>query len=275
MKIQNYQEKYKLKEVSIDRLHLGVNNYSVATKLQNMFSFQKGNNYYQHKYSSNGFTVYINPRITNIPKVKLIINTKYFKGILSDNVKRILELTQGWYIQAMDLAYDFNTKISNSFVLTRSNAKKNKKYDPNTYYFSKNSDSRSLLYDKKKQLKEKRNLTIPDKYLTRYEIRMRLSKGRKRLIDRDFSYIRKFIDKHNFISEYSKLPLSTEEKKIIRDSKDRKNENLIGTNHTVSKIRSTVKEHSVPFYSIFELQWQEMLGHIIDAIDNQEKKLSA
>lgn len=266
-----YKKMYTLKEVSIDRLHIGVDSYSVGSALQNMFIFPISSKFYHQKYSSHGFTVYIQPKVPYIPKVKLIINTKYFRVKLSEKIKRVLALSQDWYIQAMDVAYDFSSKISNTYVQARTNAKKDKSYNPNTYYFSRNSDSRALLYDKKKQLREKRRIEIADDHLIRYEIRMRLGKSKKRLSDRDVNYIRPFMDKHTFIVSYSSLPHSTHEKKIIRDSKDRKKENLVATNHTKQKIRKVIREHSVPFFNIFESEWLKMSGYIIDAIENKEE----
>ena len=48
----------------------------------------------------------------------------------------------------------------------------------------------------------------------------------------------------------------------------------IGTNHTVSKIKKVIKEHSVPFFTIFESRWHDMTGYVIDAIVNKDDSQS-
>ncbi|CAG7648120.1 replication initiation factor domain-containing protein [Paenibacillus allorhizosphaerae] len=266
LNLNELTNRFSIKNVSIDRLYLAVDSMGIASRLQRMFPFNQSSRYYRSKFSNNGFTIYVDPIVRNIPKVKLIINTKRHRNELTEPIKEVLALTKDWIISALDIAYDFNVKMSNTFVLARANAIKNT-YDRNVYWFSRRNDSRSLLYDKKKQLEEK-GKKVNDNNWIRYEIRL-CPKSKMPLVNMDFSYLESLIDKHIFVPSYSKLEsLSTNDKEILRDVKRRKNYDFIGlgTAYQITNIKKTLRSNGVPFYQIFDLMKDQMFKHIIEAI---------
>jgi hypothetical protein len=264
--LKELTDRFSIKNVSIDRLYLAVNSMSIASRLQRMFPFNQSSRYYRSKFSGNGFTIYINPKVINIPKVKLIINTKRHRNELTEPIKKVLALTKDWFISALDIAYDFNVRMSNTFVLARANASKDT-YGKNVYWFSSRNDSRSLLYDKKKQLEE-RNKEVTDENWIRYEIRLS-PKSKIPLVNMDLSYLESLFDKHIFAHSYSKIDgLSTSDKEILRDVKRRINYdfNGLGTAYQISNIKKTLRANGVLFYQLFDLMKHQMFKYIVEAI---------
>lgn len=267
LKLNELTNRFSIKNVSIDRLYLAVDSMAIASSLQRMFPFNQSSKHYRSKFSSNGFTIYIDPIVRNIPKVKIIINTKRHRNELTEPIKETLALTRDWFISSLDIAYDFNVRMSNTFVLARANASKDT-YGRNVYWFSRRNDSRSLLYDKKEEL-EAKNKIVNDVNWIRYEIRLNPN-SKMPLANMDLSYLESLIDKHVFVPSYSKIEsLSTNDKEILRDVKRRKNYdfNGLGTTYQITNIKKTLRANGVPFYQLFDLKKHQMFKYIVEAIN--------
>lgn len=253
-----------LKEVKIDTLHLvGTLSDQEMEEVMNCINFNqwKGNRFFMHALKSKDpfFKIYIKPRYgtwlyTNEPYNVLI-------HMQADAVKQkpavicqLLELGV-WKVRRVDIAYDWLMPNTMTYLYRNGNAKVVTFSDNNNYYmYGRRNESRAVVYDKKLQLRTKKNVEIEEEALTRLEIRVRPKLNSQSSID-ELSWLKKHIDKFVFVSDTSKLSrlLSTEDSKAFRKVRRRVSKDWSGiSERRQRRIKKTIKENSVDLYELFE-----------------------
>lgn len=173
-----------------------------------------------------------------------------------------------WRIKRLDIAFDWKTSMSSHFLLKPPNAKGKLLENGNHYVRSFKSEERALVYDKKKQLMEEKNVHIPEDHLTRLEVRI-YPKLRHQRLGENLVWIEKVLKKFVFVpdaSVVSRSLTSKSDKDTFRKVRRRTKNEWVGINDRQKKrIRAEVTRHSVDLFKIFlqegldeDLRWSNV-----------------
>jgi len=161
-----------------------------------------------------------------------------------------------WRVKRMDIAFDWLIPISQHFIWKNGNVRKNTFPDNQNYnLYGERSENRAILYDKKEQLRNKKNIETPDEYLTRLEIRLRPKLNNQSVNTTTLDWLKKYLNKFIYVENAGKLSraLKEHDKKAFRAL--RRNSKMNWNNHggdsAKRRIRAKAKEHSVDLFDLF------------------------
>ncbi|QLG37642.1 hypothetical protein MKY42_32455 [Paenibacillus sp. FSL W7-1088] len=263
-----------LKSIQIDTLHLVAKlTNDQKDELYDLIDFGKdfgegfkvywkGNAVYKHIIHSKEpfFMVFFEPR------VRTGLWTKSHYDILVilqqeaiQSKPAILELIFNigdWRVKRMDIAYDWSTPISQHFIWKNANVKKDEVIGNQNYYlYGIRSENRAVIYDKKLQLKQKKNIEIPEEHLTRLEIRIRPKLNNLSVSANNLEWLRKHLDKFIFVENAAKLSrcLKEQDRKAFRALRrnTRMDWSAYGGDSVKRRIREKAKEQSVNLFDLF------------------------
>lgn len=123
----------------------------------------------------------------------------------------------------------------------------------NYYVCSKRNETRALVYDKKKQLKERRRIEIPHESLTRLEIRLRPKIKKQAKGKLDLRWVQKCLERFTFVPNASVVSrnLGKADKKVFRDVRRRKkNQWQDISDRQKKRIREEVKKQAVNLFDL-------------------------
>jgi hypothetical protein len=221
MNIQ-YQFNNKLKQVRIDTIHLvaKLNRVQVNT-IESLINFYNDDLGYYKKYSEKDLFIGLfatNEQAKQHYTIKLIIQHSQLHNSLISQLLRIASFK----IHRIDIAFDFTIPIRRTLTYKKGRAKskwkdKQNNYNDNYYINSFKSNAFSLIYDKKAELAQE-DIHIDDDYLTRFEMRIKpvLSKQTNVLYDNLYSLLAVYIDKFIFIPDIKHLPITADERRILK-----------------------------------------------------------
>lgn len=259
--------------VSIDTLYLVRKlTSSQVGELKNQYKFDnRGNETFHHKivHYNPFFIVYLLPRYRlqymQLPYTIMINASQEALSKMPLLLQRILSIGQ-WKMKRLDVAYDFQVPMSKTFPLVAGNSKV-ETYGSTTYLYGKRNQGRGVIYDKRQQLIDKKEIDIGHD-LTRFEIRLRPTlKDQPFLEELNFEWLKSHFDKFTFCPNFYELKLTSEQKKLLRTVKTRKNKDWtkIGRKKK-EKLHAVIKQHRVDFYSLFNQQKEELFKHFIPYI---------
>lgn len=161
-----------------------------------------------------------------------------------------------WRVKRMDIAYDWSIPMNQHFIWKNANVKKETVIDNQNYYlYGERSENRAVVYDKKLQLKKKKNIDIPDEHLTRLEIRIRPKLNNLSVSLNSLGWLKKHLDKFIFVENAAKLSrsLKEEDRKAFRALRRnaRMDWSAYGGDSVKRRIRERAKEQSVNLFDLF------------------------
>jgi hypothetical protein len=184
------------------------------------------------------------------------INTyvlRYYNTLLifnpSDPAEEALEILNmisldRWSIKRLDIAFDFYTKLEDTFFLPPAGNIRKKRVDTTYYFGTPNSRKRVCIYDKSKELRDVHNI-YSLRPITRVEIRLGLKL--KPITDyshRDFAFMEKFYfvpDTKEFRGFRCLLKAITQGRKKWADLKRTEKQ----------EIKKRITEHVSDMYTLF------------------------
>ncbi len=170
-------------------------------------------------------------------------------------LQTILDIGE-WRVKRMDIAFDWSIPITQHFMWRNGNVRKDTFQNNQNYYlYGKRNESRAVMYDKKLQLNNKKNIEIPDEHLTRLEVRIRPKLKNQSANATNLEWLKKHLDKFVFVENVVKLSrsLKGQDKKAFRAL--RRNANMdwlaYGGDSVKRRIRQKAKEQSVNLFDLF------------------------
>lgn len=254
------------------------------------FDFIKDKNY-QYIYTESDFAIKFNPiDIYGRPLQTKLMRSKWtlklelqYKALrnMPDHVKELLRLFN-WKIKQIELAFDFNTPYSQHFSYT-GKAQVNYKFKKRngekvdcgqTYYiYSNSSPQQALIYNKKKQLRDKKEIEIDASYLLRYEITIKPKQEDQQPIhELQFDWIPKYLEKFIFIPNMKLIPkLESNTYKLMKKVMRRRSKHFKGIpDRQQDKIREIAKKNKFDFVSAFN----DNIKQLFDWIPSRSEKES-
>ncbi|MFC4321729.1 hypothetical protein [Litchfieldia salsa] len=267
-----------LQDVTIDTIYLvtGITSREFNNNVKDMFNMKRQFNYNEYKttHTMNNDTVpyaikynpidqYHRPNINKIMRsnwnIKIELQHETLKN-MPTNIKLLLQ-RYDWFINQVEIAYDFNTPISNHYSHISNGTKVKYKhetkdgnvidYGQNYYIYANTSPQQALIYDKKKQLQQKYGNEITDNYRLRYEVTINPKLNEQIPIHHlQFDWIDKYLDKFSFIPNMKELSVPSkyisEMQKVMR----RKAKSQRGIKFR-NDIKQIVDIHGFDFVSTF------------------------
>lgn len=172
-------------------------------------------------------------------------------------IKAIMSIGK-WKVKRQDIAYDWLVPMDKHFMWVKSNVKKTVFKDNQNYYiYSNRSTVKALVYDKKEQLRIKKNQLIPEKHLTRLEIRIKPKLTDEENTISNYEWVKKYLDKFDFVINPAKISHKLkkfEHKKAFRALRRNQKMNWAeyGGETVKRKIRTVVKQNREDLYRLFE-----------------------
>jgi len=249
-----------------------------------MFKFAKPNKYYEYETYNNSDEKYFKigfnpldplgrPKETQYRRkywnVKLFMSHQTFQKF-PERLTKLLKLCD-WYIRRMDFAFDFNCNITRHFTLVEGRTKVTDRhkdedtdvlieYRPNYYLYSNSNRKGARIYNKKKELLDKRGIEIEDEHLMRFEIIVKPSIIKQSpLRCKDFTLINQYLDEFNgcFIPRLHDLKgeLTGKELDLLYNIMRRKKKKRLKSEaKQFAKIRPIIEKHAFNFSSHFAEQ---------------------
>jgi len=176
-------------------------------------------------------------------------------------LKMILGIGE-WRVKRIDIAFDWLIPINNHFIWKNVNIKRESFLGNQNYYlYGERSENRAIIYDKKLQLKTKKNIEIPVEHLTRLEIRIRPKLKNQSANATNLEWLKKHLDKFTFVENAMKLSrsLKGQDAKAFRALRRNASMNweAYGGDSVKRRIRKKAKEQSVNLYELFTINYLE------------------
>lgn len=260
------------------------------SKVFTRFNFIK-HNHFEYIYKHSNFTIKFNP----IDKYGRPLQTKIMrqhwtlKIELQYEALRTMNADINYLLQEFDftikqleLAFDFISPFSQHFSYI-GKAKANYKFKKsggeivdcgeNYYIYSDSSRQQSLIYNKKKQLKDVKGIEIDDKHLLRYEITIRPKKDEQKPIhELEFGWIEKYLEKFIFIPNMKKIPkLDNNTYKLMQKIMRRRGKDFKRIpERQGDKIKEIAKRNKFDFVSAFNNNIEQLFSWIPEKLSDEE-----
>lgn len=266
-----------LKEIKVDTLHLVAKlSTEDMEEVMNLIDFNlwKGNATYMHILSSKEpfFIIYVKPRFGTWLYTKepynIMIHMQRDAVCQKPAILRQLLNIGIWKVKRLDIACDWLIPMSKQFLLRNANVViKTFQGNDNYYLYGERNQARAVVYDKKRQLLEKKGITIEEEALTRLELRIR-PLLKKQTTMKELSWLKQQLDKFVFLSDVSMVSrqLTKQEDKVaFRAVRRRQGKDWIGIGERQKqRIRKVIKENAVDLYKLFvesgsvdEVNWND------------------
>jgi len=209
-----------------------------------------------NKKSEPYYRVFLRPKLTYAYRyynIMICASNKTFQS-MPESLQYLLSLGN-WKIKQIDIAFDFIEPITNSFYLKPRNAN-TKTYEDNNneYICAKSNRAGALVYDKKKQAKDKLNIQLPYSNLTRFELRLKPKLNDLNIFNSsmNFSWLQPLFDKFLFIPNIGNVPLSKEQKKYVDAYNKDKKWNSHIPRRQKDKLLKLLKSNCINLYTLFD-----------------------
>ncbi|MGG0755773.1 hypothetical protein [Brevibacillus laterosporus] len=161
-----------------------------------------------------------------------------------------------WRVKRLDIAFDWSLPMSKHFILKPVNVKMKEMGNGNYYLYGQRNELSVCMYDKKKELAERKGIVIDDENMIRLELRVRPKIKNQRLLDGDFSWLKKQFDRIFFVPNGTAVIKSLKrenDKRIFRNVKRRRMQEWSGVDRqTRKRIREAVKFNAVDLFELFQ-----------------------
>jgi hypothetical protein len=267
---RSYTMTEHLHDVSIDTLFL------VAKLTRNEMEEVKDQVSFFWNWGYNSSFKYI--LVNNEPKYRVFLEPKFGTSLYTngsynimmhlhkDAIKAkpaLIKLLLGigsWKVKVMHIAFDWLVDYSRHFVYKSDNVKMERisVKEPSYYLYSiKTNPCIAFVYDKKNQLLVDKGISIQEKQLTRFEIRIR--PRHKNAPYNDLTWVKVYMDKFIFIPNcevITRVLIKEQDKEAFEKVRRRKAMNWRGiSKRSKEKIRDLCKLEAVNFYSLFETKF--------------------
>jgi hypothetical protein len=255
-----------LKEARIDSLWLVTKlDREQIEEIMNYLKFQYSNNIWNKIYHNKEpfFMISCCPRLGEgkwIAKHYNIMIHLQHEAIKQKPLilKQIIQIGMPkWKIKRLDISFDWLVPVKKVFVLRHARTKVIKRKSNDNYYvYGNNNRLRIAVYDKKLQLKAKKNIEIPDESLTRTEIRIRPKlSGQPSSLD-DLSWLKPFFNKTSLVPNVEQITrkLSKSDRDTFHSKIQRREQHQFQDveDRAKRRIRQTIKQQKVDLDQIFE-----------------------
>lgn len=254
-----------LKQVSIDSLQLVAKlTQANVEEIYNTIEFSqwKGNKSWKHCLynKEEGYFVFFDPRV----RTGLWLKSHYNIMVVMQHrairkkpaLLRHLFLIGDWRVKRLDIAFDWSLPMSKHFILKPVNVKMKEMGNSNYYLYGQRNELSVCMYDKKEELTERKGIIIDDENMIRLELRVRPKIKNQRLLDGDFSWLKKQVDRIFFVPNGTAVIKSLErekDKRIFRNVKRRRMQDWSGVDRQPRKrIREAVKSNAVDLFELFQ-----------------------
>lgn len=224
------------------------------------------NEYFAYNYNSKDLTIKFNPKgsdgnVTNLMREHWNLKLEIQNNILSDLPKQINELLLkfDFFINRISVAFDFNSSMGMHFSLVRDKRIINYRHDGTEnflkeayYLYNDSSRQRALIYDRKKYLRENKNIDIEDNKLLRYRITIKPKLTEQKPIQElEFGYLDKYLDKFVFIPQIKSLKSKNDD--ILKNTMRRKYKDIANISERKrDRLVREVIDNKFDFTSVFK-----------------------
>lgn len=268
-----------------------------AIKEKDAYDFKRVGKYYDYIFNDNGlYAIKFNPidaegvqKKTDIMRshwnIKIELQSRVLKH-MPEHLKDLLSQF-AWKIQQIELAFDFTTPFSQhfSYVGQEKVGYKFKKANgeivdcgENYYVYAKSSSQQAVIYNKKKQMQDKKQIEIPDTYLLRYEITIKpVQKIQESIHMKNFEFLESYLDKFVFIPNMRKLVIKEDTYKVMQKVMRRRDKNFKKVSvRKREEIRKIADENRFDFVEAFRQEQADIFAWIdqLKATEVQLHKLS-